>query len=72
MGNIHRPQVVTVPVFYPIEYYYHRPQTVYGPGGGNAPPAADDELIEETLGVFDHLLFDSGGGDDGFVLIEET
>ncbi len=41
-------------------------------GGGPLPPIGDDELIEETLGIFSHLLYDEGAGSDGFVLIEET
>lgn len=40
--------------------------------GGGIPPVGDDELIEETNGVFDHLLYDQDAGVSGFVLIEET
>ena len=70
MGILHRPQLATPLVFAPVTYYYGRPQDPFGDAGGS-PPAGDDELIEETIGVFDHLTFDDGTN-SGFVLIEET
>ena len=70
MGHLHRPQETTVPVSYPNEYYYNRPQTVFGIGSGNAPPAADDEVFDSGVDS-GHVTFDLGGGDNGFVLIEE-
>ena len=72
MGHLHRPQVTTPLVFYPVEYYYDRPQTVFGPGGEVIPPSFSEELIEEVASSFDNLEFDSGGGDDGLVLIQDT
>ena len=36
MGHLHRPQNITPLVYYPREYYYNRPQTVFGPGFGSA------------------------------------
>ncbi len=38
---------------------------------GVPPPAVSIEIIEETLGVFDNLLYDDGT-ETGFVLIQET
>jgi len=54
----------------PPHIVFDPPQGIPGQGGG--PPAGDDELIEESFGVFDHLLYDEGvSGDEGFVLINE-
>ena len=41
MGILHRPQNVTPLVYAPREYYYHRPQDVFGPGKSGDTGAPD-------------------------------
>lgn len=45
---------------------YNRPQNIHLI---ETPPASDNELIEESVGAFNNLLYDDGT-DNGFVLIE--
>ena len=71
MGIIHRPQAITPLVYYPIEYYFNRPQDVFGPGEENTP-GISTELFEETVGDFGNIIFDEGGGSTGFVKVQET
>jgi len=49
-----------------------RPQDPFNDPAG-ITPGVDDELFEETDGVFGNLVFaEGGGGDSGDVLIEEA
>jgi len=70
MVTQNRPHNVTVLTVTRV-YELGRPQHVFGPTNDFAPPEFDNELIEEVATVFDNLIYDeSGGGNDGFVLIE--
>jgi len=48
------------------------PQSFLLEAGVGPPPSGDNELIEETGGIFSNLLYDqNGGAPDGFVIINE-
>ena len=46
MGHLHRPQNITPLVYYPREYYYARPQTIFGPS--NIIPSGGAIAIVQT------------------------
>ena len=46
---------------------YGRPQNIFEE---TISPGVDSEVVEETLGVFDALIFDDGT-ETGFVLVED-
>lgn len=73
MGILNRPQnILYVQQIWRRKYYYGQPQDIFGKGLV-PPPTGDFEAIEETLGDISRLLFDEGGGgDSGFVSIEEA
>jgi hypothetical protein len=55
-------------------YFFHRPQLVFGTSAGiPAPGVTDFEIAEQTVGVFDNIIYNqTGGGDDGQVVVTKT
>lgn len=52
-------------------YFFSVPNKLF-PGTSPAPPPAvlDFELVEETVGVFQNLIYnESGGGNDGQIVV---
>ena len=69
-----------------MSLYYNRPQNVINFGltigdkfarpqrlfpTGSPSPGVDTEIIEESAGIFDAMLYDQGT-DAGFVLVQES
>jgi len=54
-----------------IDTNTHTPPQGFVPNAGISP-GVDSEIFEETLGIFGSIVFDEGGGDTGFVLVQET
>lgn len=53
-----------------FDYYFTMPQNLFQDSTPPPPGIVDVEIIEETTGVFDKLIYDeTGGGNDGFIAI---
>lgn len=54
-----------------FHWYFPRPQLFFGPDTGSPPPPKEFvELVEETTGVFENMIYnETGGGNDGNVII---
>lgn len=65
---LNRPQDLTE-IQLNIGYFFPLPQTLYPL---EPSPGVETEIIEETPGVFDALIYDEGAGSSGFVLVEEV
>ncbi len=73
MAIIRRPTNATVIDSYALRYRINRPQDVFnrGQSGGGPPPQINNELIEETVGVFGQVIHEETVGTFGFVLVME-
>lgn len=59
-------------LFEDVFYFFDRPQELYGPNAPLPPPPAapDKELAEQTLGVFDMVVYnETGSGNDGDIVV---
>lgn len=70
MVIVHRPQATTELVYSPIEYYYNRPQDVFGPGE-NISPGLTSEKYDEGGGMTGGIQFNEMG-EIGHVLVEQS
>lgn len=62
-------------LFADVFYFFQRPHQMYGPNAPIPPPptAPDFELAEQTVGVFDEVIYDeTGSGNDGQIVVTQT
>lgn len=55
-----------------FDYYFPMPQRFFPESTPPAPPTFTFEVAEQTVGVFDNIIYnESGGGNDGQIVVTE-
>lgn len=54
------------------DYYFNPPQMLFSDPTPPAPPSFTFEVAEQTVGVFDNIIYnETGGGNDGQIVVTE-